>query len=305
MIVPTRQFVLLSLIPLMTSMGLYVVPAATPLILSIDIILATFALIDFLTVPRYRELQITREINRIATRGEKHDVTLVVVNRGRKILHLHLKDDLDQTFQCKGAEIETDLEPKEKLDFEYDFTPTKRGEYVLKYVHVIAESRFRCWRRFMKTGPSNIIRVYPALKQIGRYALYARTNRMSLLGVRKTRRAGNDNEFERLRDYTPDDLYKAIDWRATSRRLKLTVKDFQSNQSQRVIFMIDCGRMMVNESNGFSLFDSAIDAALTLSYVALSKHDQVGLICFNNQVTRWIPPKIWTKSPEYSGSCCS
>ena len=50
-----------------------------------------------------------------------------------------------------------------------------------------------------------------------------------------------------LRDYTPDDNYKHIDWRSTARRNKLTVKDFQTNQSQRVIFLIDCGRMMTNE----------------------------------------------------------
>ena len=62
----------------------------------------------------------------------------------------------------------------------------------------------------------------------------ARTNRLSLLGVRRTRRIGQDNEFERLRDYTLDDNYKHIDWRSTARRGKLTVKDFQANQSQRV-----------------------------------------------------------------------
>ena len=40
------------------------------------------------------------------------------------------------------------------------------------------------------------------MKQLGEYALLARTNRLSLLGVRRTRNIGQDNEFERLRDYT-------------------------------------------------------------------------------------------------------
>ena len=76
---------------------------------------------------------------------------------------------------------------------------------------------------------------YPDMKQLAEYALLRRTNRLSLLGVRRTRRIGQDNEFERLRDYTPDDNYKHIDWRSTARRRKLTVKDFQTNQSQRLI----------------------------------------------------------------------
>ena len=61
--------------------------------------------------------------------------------------------------------------------------------------------------------------------------LLARTNRLNLLGVRRTRRIGQDHEFERLRDYTIDDNYKHIDWRTTARRSKLTVKDYQSSQS--------------------------------------------------------------------------
>ena len=52
------------------------------------------------------------------------------------------------------------------------------------------------------------------MKQLAEYAVLARTNRLSLMGVRRTRRIGQDNEFERLRDYTLDDNYKHIDWRA-------------------------------------------------------------------------------------------
>jgi uncharacterized protein (DUF58 family) len=55
--------------------------------------------------------------------------------------------------------------------------------------------------------------------------------------------------------------------------------------------MIDCGRMMVNDFGGESLLDAAFDAALTLSYVTLKQNDQVGLLCFSDQVLRWLPPK--------------
>ncbi len=88
---------------------------------------------------------------------------------------------------------------------------------------------------------------------------------------------GQDNEFERLRDFTRDDNYKHIDWRSTARRGKLTVKDFQANQSQRIVFLVDCGRMMANEAAGLSLLDHALNAMLMLSYVALRQGDSVGL----------------------------
>jgi uncharacterized protein (DUF58 family) len=111
------------------------------------------------------------------------------------------------------------------------------------------------------------------------------------MGVRRTRRVGLDNDFERLRDYTPDDNYKHLDWRATARRSKLTVKDFQASQSQRIIFLLDCGRMMTNEAAGLSLLDHSLNAMLMLSYVALHQGDAVGLICFSDEVHTFVPPR--------------
>ena len=129
------------------------------------------------------------------------------------------------------------------------------------------------------------------MKQLGEYAVLARTNRLSLLGVKRTRRVGQDNEFERLRDYSVDDNFRHLDWRATARRNKLTVKDFQVNQSQRLIFMLDCGRMMTNEAQGISLLDHSINAMLMASYVALRQGDSVGLICFSDRVHSYVPPR--------------
>jgi uncharacterized protein (DUF58 family) len=127
------------------------------------------------------------------------------------------------------------------------------------------------------------------MKQLAEYALLARTNRLSLIGVRRSRRLGQDNNFERLRDYSLDDNYKHIDWRTTARRQKLTVKQFQSDQSQRVVFLLDCGRMMTNESHGLSLVDHALNSILMLSYVALQQGDSVGMLSFSDRVHQFVP----------------
>jgi uncharacterized protein (DUF58 family) len=127
------------------------------------------------------------------------------------------------------------------------------------------------------------------MKQLAEYALLARTNRLSLIGVRRTRKIGQDNNFERLRDYSQDDNYKHIDWRSSARRNKLTVKQFQADQSQRLVFMLDCGRMMTNEYRGLSLLDYALNSILMLSYVALEQGDSVGLICFSDKIESYVP----------------
>jgi uncharacterized protein (DUF58 family) len=129
------------------------------------------------------------------------------------------------------------------------------------------------------------------MKQLAEYAILARTNRLSLMGVRRTRRIGLENDFERLRDYTLDDNYRYIDWRASARRLKLTVRDFQTSQSQLIIFLLDCGRLMTNEAAGLSLLDHSLNAALLLSYVALRQGDSVGMIAFADRVLTYVPPR--------------
>jgi uncharacterized protein (DUF58 family) len=129
------------------------------------------------------------------------------------------------------------------------------------------------------------------MKQLSHYALLARTNRLSLIGVRRTRRIGQDSDFERLRDYSRDDNYRHIDWRSTARRRKLTVRQFQSDQSQRVMFLLDCGRMMTNERDGYSLLDHALNSALMMAYVALQQGDSVGMLCFSDTIHAYIPPR--------------
>ena len=47
---------------------------------------------------------------------------------------------------------------------------------------------------------------------------------------------------------------------------------------------------MTNKHEGYSLLDHALNAVLLMSYVALEKGDSVGLICFSDQVHRYVPP---------------
>ncbi|MDB5342281.1 MAG: hypothetical protein JWP89_658 [Schlesneria sp.] len=290
MIAPTRNLCALAGGPAILTLVLYVFPNAWPAFVAVNSGLVAIALFDLISVPRKRSFRANREMTHVATRGEKHPVTLSIDNRSRRTFNGFVCDDRPPGLQDEEFEFPLSIPSRSRGSVSYSIVPRHRGVFQFEYVYLLTESRWKLWRRYLKLKCLDSLRIYPALKQISRYAMYARLNRMSMLGVRRQRRIGTDNDFERLRDYSPDDQFRAIDWRATGRRLKLTVRDFQSNQSQRVIFMIDCGRMMVNESGGQSLLDAAFDAALTLSFVTLSQNDQAGLLCFADSVLRWIPP---------------
>ncbi len=291
MIAPTARLVLLALAPLVLSLGLYLAPAGWPAVLAFDLAILAVAVGDATTLPRRSALRARREFGAIATRGVRHPIDVVVENSSRRAHDLEIRDDVGGLLEEAEPPPALRLAGRSRGRVRHAIVPRERGSFLLERIFVRAPSRLRLWRVLHALPARDELAVYPALKQISRYALYARLNRMSLLGVRRTRRVGSDNEFERLRDYAPDDHYKAIDWRATSRRLTLTVRDHQTNQSQRVVFAVDCGRMMVNRTAGTSMLDAALDAALTLSYVALSHRDEAGLLCFSDRILRWLPPR--------------
>jgi uncharacterized protein (DUF58 family) len=234
---------------------------------------------------------VARNCQRIASLRKHHPVSLTVSNLSSRIQQVAIRDGVPQELEAESVEFDRALTPQSRTTVRYELKPTRRGAFEIPDVHLRVHSRLRLWNRFLTFPEVSHINVYPDMKQLGEYALLARTNRLAQIGVRRTRRIGQDNEFERLRDYTPDDNYKHIDWRSTARRNKLTVKDFQTNQSQRVIFMLDCGRMMTNEASGISLLDHALNAMLMLSYVALGRGDSVGLVTFSDQIHSFVPAR--------------
>lgn len=249
------------------------------------------ALFDLAQLPRQRDFLVEREMGRVASLRKKHRVTLTISNASRRPWFVQIKDDLAQELIPDPDMFRLPLGPRSRVTVHYELRAARRGKFSLGCLHFRVPSLWRLWQRYLEVPSPAELHVYPDMKQLSEYAVLARTNRLSLLGLRRTRRIGQDNEFERLRDYTLDDNYKHIDWRSTARRQKLTVKDFQANQSQNLIFLLDCGRMMTNQASGLSLLDHSLNSMLLLSYVALSKGDAVGLITFSDAVHHFVPPK--------------
>jgi uncharacterized protein (DUF58 family) len=260
-------------------------------VLMADAMVALIAIADLLTVPAERTFSVERTAMRVASINMPHRVELVINNHSNRTFFVQARDDTPNEFIVAPEEFSLNVTPRSRAAMHYEFKAQRRGAFTLTKVFLRTRSLLGLWRRYLTYEANTVVHVYPDMKQLSEYAILARTNRLSLMGVRRTRRIGTDNEFERLRDYTLDDNYKHIDWRTTARRSKLTVKDFQTNQSQRIIFLMDCGRMMTNESSGLSLLDHSFNAMLMLSFVALRQGDSVGMVAFSDQIHNFVPPR--------------
>jgi len=290
-IYPHIPLVLLAIGPCLLTFALLVWSDLFLVVAVADVAVALIAIADLWTLPRQRAFVAERSAMRVASINLPHPVTLTISNRSGRSYLIAVRDDMPAEFDATPDEFSMQMEPRSRATMHYEFRSRRRGAFQLSHVYLRTRSLMGLWRRYFTYPVETTIHVYPDMKQLSEYAVLARTNRLSLMGVRHTRRIGQDNEFERLRDYTLDDNYKHIDWRSTARRNKLTVKDFQTNQSQRIIFLLDCGRMMTNESSGLSLLDHSINAMLMLSFVALRQGDSVGLVCFSDQIHTYVPPR--------------
>ncbi len=288
-IYPRTRLIFLALVPSAISFALFLFEQILWLVLAVDAVLFVAIVADLFTLPRRKVFEIEREAGRIASLKKPHHVRLNILNHSTHGYRVVLRDGVPDELNPEPAEFERQLAGRCRLGLEYVLRPNRRGAFSIDNLYLSVVSRWGLWRRLLVYPRESKVNVYPDMQQMAHYALLARTNRLSLLGVRKTRRVGQDNEFERLRDYAIDDNYKHIDWRTTARRQKLTVRDYQASQSQRIIFLIDCGRMMTNEAAGLSLLDHSLNAMLMLSYVALRQGDSVGMLTFSDEIHNYVP----------------
>jgi uncharacterized protein (DUF58 family) len=288
---PAPRMALLMAIPFLLTLPLPWLPIAWwYMVLFADILFVIAAIVDLLTVPAIDQIHVARQMARVASLDCPHLVEITIDNRSTLPLKIKIAEDQADRLEVIPAIHDLMLMPGKRTIIQHTITAHRRGAFVLENLYGQLFSRGRLWQRQHVFPCRSELHVYPDIKQLAEYALLARTNRLSQIGVRRTRRPGQESDFERLRDYQQDDNYRHIDWRSTARRQKMTVRQFQTDQSQRVIFMLDCGRMMTNEYEQRSLLDYALNSVLMLSYVALDQGDSVGMLCFSDHIHRYVPP---------------
>jgi uncharacterized protein (DUF58 family) len=291
MIWPGRALGVAFLVPALVSLTVLVSEDFLPLVLLADTAAIALAVFDLMTLWGASAISFERNLNAVCSLDEPGWVELVLENLGKWPRFLTLRDDVPDEFTAVPASFEVKLPGKRRVMLAYEVVPKKRGTYRFERVDALCSSRLGFWRIQRSWPLVTQVRVYPDIHQVGRYSMLARRDRLSTIGVRRSRRLGTDNEFERLRDYIEGDDPRHIDWRATARRRKLTCRAFQLNQSQRIIFLIDCGRLMAGDTgDGLSPLDHAFNAMLLLAHVAFIRGDQVGLLAFSDRVRAFVSP---------------
>jgi uncharacterized protein (DUF58 family) len=314
------------------------------------LLLAFVALMDAVLSPQPRDFEVERNVPDKMNLGVANKVVLEVRRRAAQkpdsVVALTLRDEpplewpvfVSEEYATPPAasqgarslpviaRLTTQLLPSRTgrnesiAHCEYSVTPTRRGVWQFGAVSGRYLTRLGLWHRQFRREIAQAVHVYPDTSEVRRYELLLHQDRLRELGLHTARLRGRGTEFESLREYSSDDNYKDINWKATARRGKLISTHYEIERDQTVVSALDCGRMMTamaterapeaalrasgagTREQGqseilhggpvpLSKLDCAINATVLLSHVSASMGDAVGVLLFADTVLGFVPPR--------------
>jgi len=130
------------------------------------------------------------------------------------------------------------------------------------------------------------------IKKIKQIQIY--TSRMvdaSFAGQYESVFKGRGMQFDEVREYTPGDDIRTIDWNVTARTGKAYIKRFVEEREMTVMFVVDLSASgdfgTVNKAKN----ELAAEFCAVLAFAAAKNNDKVGLLIFTDQIELYIPPK--------------
>jgi len=125
-------------------------------------------------------------------------------------------------------------------------------------------------------------------------ALEIRTRRMvdeSIAGAYHSVFKGRGMDFDEVREYSPGDEVRTIDWNVTARAGRPFVKKFTEERELTIFLVVDISASGNFGSGDMAKRDLAAEVASVLAFSAIRNSDKVGLILYTNRVERYLPPK--------------
>ena len=104
-------------------------------------------------------------------------------------------------------------------------------------------------------------------------------------------RLGVGTDFEAIRDYSPDDDIRQVNWVASARTGRPMSNQYRIDENRDVVCLIDMGRLMASPVGEVNRLDVALDAMTILCVEAEESQDRVGAIAFSSDVHRQLSPR--------------
>ncbi len=254
------------------------------------IVVAAAALFDAIPCWWSPRVQVDRHCNHVWPVGHWGNVGLRLRADSKRQLLIEAFDHFPSSWQMEALPLQLNLLPDHVVEHSYRVRPDERGDAQFSATDLHIASPWRLWWRRQRVDNAFTVKVFPDFSKLLGHTLLATQQRVPSTGALRKRRRGEGTNFMQLREYRRGDSLRSVDWKATARYRKPISREYQEERDQQVVFLLDTGRRMLARDGAQSHFDHALNAMLTLAYIAQRQGDSVGVMSFG-QTSRWLAPQ--------------
>jgi uncharacterized protein (DUF58 family) len=285
---PRFYFALVTAILLaLASMGL---PDAMTASLLLTLLLTCAVLADIVLIPR-GGLRVKRNVAPILRQAQSFQVELALTNESDRAAVFQIVDSPPVDFTASAQVISLRLPPKREFLQTYNLKSYRRGSFEFGAVFYRITGPLGLVQRQGKLDLTQRVQVLPDLTGEGSRDLQLVLAGAFHAGRRRSQRRGEGSEFESLREHQRDDDFRHIDWKASAKRGKLISRQYETERDQRLMILLDTGRLMSSQIGDYRKLDYAINASVHLAQVALHKGDFVGYAIYNDELRAFVEPR--------------
>jgi uncharacterized protein (DUF58 family) len=102
---------------------------------------------------------------------------------------------------------------------------------------------------------------------------------------------GRGMAFSEVREYTPGDDIRSIDWNVTARFNTPFVKVFEEERELSVMLLVDVSASGIFGTNVQFKQDLITELCAVVAFSASQNNDKIGVIFFSDKIEKFIPPK--------------
>jgi uncharacterized protein (DUF58 family) len=266
-----------------------------------DALVLLAALADGLRLPGPAKLTATRSWSNAPALDSETEIELSIENRGRMVLDCRLVDDLPPALVAEPKTHRLIAFPRIPASLRYCVQPKERGDWETGWLYLRYRSGLGLAERWARAPLTQTVRVYPALRTGEEQQIFLARSRQIDLQLRRSQQRGLGRDFESLREYREGDDLRDLCWTATARRGSPITRQYQTERSQPVWIVLDCGRLMrarvaltrKSKNSGrapSTKLDHACTTAVALAQLALYSGDRVGLLAYGQGIQQRLLP---------------
>ncbi len=220
--------------------------------------------------------------------GSSVTVSYDLAYRGRRKVPVRCVQPADPGVHIAGSPVTIEIGPGHHA-LAFAARPAREGRQAVKSLRMTVETFL--FRGTVTAGGDAVINVYLAMGQdsVRTGAWRGRARRLQLPGSEALRQ-GSGIDFSCVRDFTPGDSTRNIDWARSSRSPALVVRAFEDEHTLPLLVLIDVDPSM-DRGIGKTGLESAVELATLLASQVLLGNERVGLACFSrSDITSYLAP---------------